>query len=85
MKRLSMRATESVTFKEGCEKYLDNCRQRNLREGTIKVDNFTLLIKDEIKHQYKNVKKISNISKIPYSYVSIYYHSSVNFRFICSS
>ena len=23
------------TFEEGCNKYLENCRQRNLREGTI--------------------------------------------------
>lgn len=25
----------SITFEEGCNKYLDNCRARNLREGTI--------------------------------------------------
>lgn len=25
----------SLTFEEGCNKYLDNCRARNLREGTI--------------------------------------------------
>ena len=24
-----------LTFEEGCNKYLENCRQRNLREGTI--------------------------------------------------
>lgn len=36
MKRLKMTATEAITFEEGCNKYLDNCRQRNLREGTIK-------------------------------------------------
>lgn len=35
MKKLSMRATSGVTFAEGCNKYIDNCRQRNLREGTI--------------------------------------------------
>ena len=35
MKKLNMLLTESVTFEEGCNKYLDNCRQRNLREGTI--------------------------------------------------
>ena len=23
----------SLTFEEGCNKYLENCRQRNLREG----------------------------------------------------
>ena len=35
MKKIKMCTSESVTFREGCEKYLDNCRQRNLREGTI--------------------------------------------------
>lgn len=35
MKRLNMLPTESVTFEDDCNKYLDNCRQRNLREGTI--------------------------------------------------
>lgn len=30
-----MKATNALTFKEGCEKYLEYCRQRNLREGTI--------------------------------------------------
>ena len=35
MKKLKMLPTESVTFEDGCNKYIDNCRQRNLREGTI--------------------------------------------------
>ncbi len=30
-----MVTTETITFEEGCNLYLDNCRQRNLREGTI--------------------------------------------------
>ncbi|MBQ1183097.1 MAG: phage integrase N-terminal SAM-like domain-containing protein, partial [Clostridia bacterium] len=34
MKRLQMQ-TNSITFEQGCNKYLDNCRQRNLRQGTI--------------------------------------------------
>ncbi len=34
-KKIKMTVSESITFKEGCEMYLDNCRQRNLREGTI--------------------------------------------------
>ena len=25
----------TLTFEEGCNKYLENCRQRNLRDGTI--------------------------------------------------
>lgn len=30
-----MSTIESVTFEDGCNMYLDDCRQRNLREGTI--------------------------------------------------
>lgn len=30
-----MKSTKSITFKEGCDRYLEYCRQRNLREGTI--------------------------------------------------
>ena len=35
MKKLQMCAGKSLSFEEGCNKYLENCRQRNLREGTI--------------------------------------------------
>ena len=35
MKKLNMLPSNYVTFEDGCNKYLDNCRQRNLREGTI--------------------------------------------------
>ena len=34
MKKLKM-TTQKLTFSEGCEKYLEYCRQRNLRQGTI--------------------------------------------------
>ena len=35
MKKLKMVKGTELTFEEGCEKYLENCRQRNLRQGTI--------------------------------------------------
>ncbi len=35
MKKLKMNATKGLTFEEGCNKYLEYCRQRNLRQGTI--------------------------------------------------
>ena len=35
MKKLKMARGITLTFEEGCNKYLENCRQRNLREGTI--------------------------------------------------
>jgi len=42
MKRLKMTATEAITFEEECNKYLDKCRGRNLREGRSKStgDNY---------------------------------------------
>ena len=36
MKRMKMVTKGGLTLEEGCNKYLDNCRPRNLREGTIK-------------------------------------------------
>lgn len=35
MKKLQMIRDDFLTLEEGCNKYLDNCRARNLREGTI--------------------------------------------------
>ena len=35
MKTLQMMEQNFLTLEEGCNKYLDNCRSRNLREGTI--------------------------------------------------
>lgn len=35
MKNLKMARGVTLTFEEGCEKYLEYCRQRNLRQGTI--------------------------------------------------
>ena len=35
MKKIKMARGVTLTFEEGCNKYLENCRQRNLREGTI--------------------------------------------------
>ena len=41
VKKLKMSRTVTLTFEEGCNKYLENCRQRNLREGTINHYNKT--------------------------------------------
>lgn len=35
MKKLKMVQQNSISLEEGCEKYLENCRARNLREATI--------------------------------------------------
>ena len=36
MKRIKMSVSNSITLEQGCNEYLDNCRARNLREGTIR-------------------------------------------------
>lgn len=36
MKKLILKNTETVTFEDGCNKYLANCKQRNLRAGSLK-------------------------------------------------
>ena len=35
MKKLRIVEQNFLTLEEGCNKYLDNCRSRNLREGTV--------------------------------------------------
>ena len=35
MQKIKMSRGVTLTFEERCKKYLENCRQRNLREGTI--------------------------------------------------
>ena len=35
MQKLKMKITKTLTFEEGCNKYLEYCQQRNLRQGTI--------------------------------------------------
>ena len=36
MKKIKMAKGATLTFKEDCDKYLEYCRHRNLREGTIR-------------------------------------------------
>ena len=44
MKKLKMARSVTLTFEEGCNKYLENCRQRNLREGTINHYSITSMV-----------------------------------------
>ena len=37
MQKIKMSRGVTLTFEEGCKKYLENCRQRNLREGKLMV------------------------------------------------
>ena len=50
MNKLKILSVRDITFKEGCELYLDNCRERNLREGTI----------EHYKNSYKQLYKFFN-------------------------
>ena len=43
MQKIKMSRGTLLTFEEGCNKYLENCRQRNLREGTINHDRQSYL------------------------------------------
>ena len=44
MKKIKMARGVTLTFEEGCNKYLGNCRQRNLREDTNEVTKNTVSI-----------------------------------------
>ena len=35
MKKIKMKQENSLSFEQGFDLYLNNCRERNLREGTI--------------------------------------------------
>ena len=36
MRKIKMNCQKSITFEEGCNLYLQNCKERNLREDTIR-------------------------------------------------
>lgn len=55
MKKIEMNTTQKITFEQGCEAYIMNCKARNLRDGTIKH------YRDSIKQIYKYVNKNSFI------------------------
>ena len=44
MKKIKMARGITLTFEEGCNKYLENCPQRNLREDT-ESPHFELLFR----------------------------------------
>ena len=44
MKKIKMSRGVTLTFEEGCNKYLEYCRQRNLREGTINHYSITSMV-----------------------------------------
>ena len=46
-KKIQMNVSNSMTFEEGCKEYLENCKARNLRNGTLRhyTDTITQLYK----------------------------------------
>ena len=58
MKKLKMSRGTLLTFEEGFEKYLENCGQKNLREGTINH------YKQSYKQFYKFFKPDMPVGKI---------------------
>ena len=65
MKRLRMVRDSAMTFEDGCNKYIMDCKERNLREGTInhykqsykqfyKYFDKNMLLKDFCETDYKN-------------------------------
>ena len=66
MKKLKMARGVSFTFEEGCNKYLENCRQRNLREGAISCQSQLFrklsrhIIYGNIKTRYNAFSKTEN-------------------------
>ncbi len=74
MKMIKMQMACSITFKELCDKYLINCRERNLREGTI----------NHYRQSYLNFFKffdpnmpISNIDEAAYKGYVLYLKSNI--------
>ena len=63
MKKIKMARSVTLTFEEGCNKYLENCRQRNLREGTINHYEYTITeydLNELKKRKYKVVLEEEN-------------------------
>ena len=80
MKKLKMSKGTALTFEEGCNKYLENCRQRNLRQGTInhykqsykqfyKYFNPKMPVEDIDENMYKNY--VLHLKSIIHNDVSI--------------
>ena len=80
MKKLQMSEARTITFEQGCNMYLDNCRQRNLREGTINYykQSYTQFYKyfnPSLKSGKLNVSELARVCDISrttvYKYVSL--------------
>ena len=49
MQKIKMSRGVTLTFEEVCKKYLENCRQRNLREGMSRTTVYTYIKVVQIK------------------------------------
>ncbi|WP_195972633.1 tyrosine-type recombinase/integrase [Clostridium thermobutyricum] len=57
-KKLTMKKSKSITFKDGCDEYINYCKARNLREGTIKH------YRESIKTLYKFISEDTPINEL---------------------
>lgn len=75
MKRLIMNENNTITFEEGCEKYLENCKQRNLREGTINhyKQSYTQFFR-----YFKSEMPLNDLSQQDYDNYVVYLRNTFN-------
>ncbi|MDU6427059.1 MAG: phage integrase SAM-like domain-containing protein [Clostridium perfringens] len=57
-KKLTVKKNKLITFKEGCEEYVNYCKDSNLREGTIKH------YRESIKTLYKFISEDIPIKRL---------------------
>ena len=74
MKKLKMARGVTLTFEEGCNKYLENCRQRKLNQLKVASD---LNISREALSHYENGKRSPDINML--RKISDYFNVSIDF------
>ena len=65
----------SITFEEGCNRYILNCKQRNLRQGTI----------NHYKQSYTQFYKYFDREMLLSEITEQIYKDYVNFSLICGN
>lgn len=75
MKKLKMVKANELTFEEGCNMYLEDCRQRNLRDGTIRHyrQSYTQFYK-----YFNPQMPISDINEKAYKKYVVYLRETLN-------
>ena len=82
MKKLRMMESNFLTLEEGCNKYLDNCRARNLREGTINHYRQSYL---QFYKFFGKDKKVSDIDESEYQRYVVWLRATLHNSFDLST